>query len=209
MPLDFNVAEMATRMRRALGVRGRMPLTADETTVGVYQLADLEKAPWRNDGRSFRFFNVITPTAGQFASHAITNAGTRPFVIDELYIFAGTILTIQMGFGQTGLGGVTTKGGITGELRAGTIDGVEQPGAGFPFEKSNEIAVVSYDTAVSTAGALLQIDGSFTMAAGELKSFPNLDVTVQPPKAGNVPGYLVASTVITASLTVFGRARLY
>jgi hypothetical protein len=208
MPLDFNVAEMATRMRRALGVRGRIPLTADETTVGVYQLADLEKSPWRQAGRSYRCFVNTAPTAGQYGTVAITNSGTRPFVIEELGIFAGGICIVQTGFGQVGLAGSSPLPAITGELMSGAIDGVEPPSQVFT-ERNSGLTIIRYDTAVATNIGQVQADTNFSMANGEKIIFSNLDVTVQPPKGTAIPGYLISSLTVTVSMNVWARVRMY
>lgn len=47
--LDFNVGELAARLRRALGVRGRMPLGLDEHVVPVTLTADVSIPPWRTN----------------------------------------------------------------------------------------------------------------------------------------------------------------
>ena len=47
--LEFNVGELATRLRTALGVRGRMPLGLDEHVIPVTLTADVTGPPWRKN----------------------------------------------------------------------------------------------------------------------------------------------------------------
>lgn len=47
--LEFNVGELVTRLRRALGVRGRMPLGLDEHVIPVTLTADVSVPPWRTN----------------------------------------------------------------------------------------------------------------------------------------------------------------
>lgn len=47
--LEFNVGELVTRLRKALGVRGRMPLGLDEHVIPVTLTADVSGPPWRSN----------------------------------------------------------------------------------------------------------------------------------------------------------------
>lgn len=47
--LEFNIGELATRLRSALGVRGRMPLGLDEHTIATILTADVSGPPWRKN----------------------------------------------------------------------------------------------------------------------------------------------------------------
>lgn len=47
--LEFNVGELATRLRSALGVRGRIPLGLDEHVIPVAITADVNAPPWRTN----------------------------------------------------------------------------------------------------------------------------------------------------------------
>jgi hypothetical protein len=51
--LEFNVGELAQRVRRLLSVRGRMPLDLDERCSINVQSMDCGTAPWRSDGSEF------------------------------------------------------------------------------------------------------------------------------------------------------------
>lgn len=69
--LEFNVGELATRLRKALGVRGRMPLGLDEHVVPVTIAADLSGAPWRTN-----------PVHGEGAQNAVFgNLATSDWLI--------------------------------------------------------------------------------------------------------------------------------
>lgn len=58
--LEFNVGELVTRLRRSLGVRGRMPLGLDEHVVPVTLAADVNCPPWRT--------NPVFAQAGAYVS---------------------------------------------------------------------------------------------------------------------------------------------
>lgn len=60
--LEFNVGELATRLRSALGVRGRIPLGLDEHVVPTVLSADLSVPPWRR--------NPVFSSGGAFYSRA-------------------------------------------------------------------------------------------------------------------------------------------
>lgn len=47
--LEFNIGELTTRLRKALGVRGRMPLGLDEHVIPVTLTADVTGPPWRTN----------------------------------------------------------------------------------------------------------------------------------------------------------------
>lgn len=65
--LEFNVGELTTRLRRALGVRGRMPLGLDEHTIAAVITADVTTPPWRSN-----------PVFCQGASsHVVATGGNR------------------------------------------------------------------------------------------------------------------------------------
>lgn len=51
MALEFNVGELATRLRASLGVRGRMPLALDEYVIPVALAANVTTPPWRSNPR--------------------------------------------------------------------------------------------------------------------------------------------------------------
>lgn len=49
MPLQIQLGELADRLRRALLVKGRLPLALDETVVPVVSLGDASQAPYAKD----------------------------------------------------------------------------------------------------------------------------------------------------------------
>lgn len=62
MPLGFGSGELADRMRRALDIRGRIPLAVDEVVVPVALVSEPQSAPFRISGR--RCFAGSSPGAG-------------------------------------------------------------------------------------------------------------------------------------------------
>lgn len=65
MPLEFQVGEVADRLRRGLTVRGRMPLELDERVVPVTLVEDVSLAPWRGEGHAWEVsFLISLPGAG-------------------------------------------------------------------------------------------------------------------------------------------------
>lgn len=73
MALDFNVGELATRLRAALGVRGRIPLALDEYVIPVTVAANVTVPPWRRNPVFGQGSALITsPTVGNFARVVLT-----------------------------------------------------------------------------------------------------------------------------------------
>lgn len=70
--LEFNVGELTSRLRRALGVRGRMPLGLDEHVIPVALTADVSVPPWRT--------NPVFATGGESAVYSNSTSGNRPLV---------------------------------------------------------------------------------------------------------------------------------
>lgn len=52
MPLPFGTGELASRVRRALDLRGRIPFMLDEVVVPVQLVHDATTAPFRRSGRT-------------------------------------------------------------------------------------------------------------------------------------------------------------
>lgn len=75
MALPFNVGEISARLRRALSVRGRMPLDLDERVAIQITGLDAAVAPWRQDGCSWQLVRTITAVAAQFPEVTFFNTG--------------------------------------------------------------------------------------------------------------------------------------
>ena len=212
MPLDFNVAEIATRLRRSLGVRGRMPLTLDETQVGVIIGADATRSPFRTTSKVYRIWNSVAPTAGNFAAIELVNGAGGPLVIEQLFLVnrsAAIAAVVIAGFstpliaapqavfapitGEVGVGGETNLFGITA-----------------PFERNRSALSNSYDLAASSTGALIQQDFNFTIAALDQIILP-VDITLYPSQSAPglfQLGYLVACNTASAQLAVGMQVRM-
>lgn len=63
MPLGFGSGELADRMRRALDIRGRIPLAVDEVVVPVALVSEPQAPPFRISGRRC-FFAAATAAGG-------------------------------------------------------------------------------------------------------------------------------------------------
>lgn len=77
--LEFNIGELATRLRKALGVRGRMPLGLDEHVIPVTLSADVTIPPWRSN-----------PVLGQSGTYEETGVIGRTAVISCAFRAIGT-----------------------------------------------------------------------------------------------------------------------
>jgi len=207
MPVDFNTGESATKLRRALNLKGSLPLTLDETGVGVYQIADLDVSPYRLTGRSLRCWGNKVPTVGQFAAISFRNQGQRPLVIEQAYVNVGGALTLTWGF-ATPAGAPTTAAAITGELAtSGTIDSPVPPVAG--VERSQSLIANQWDTVASLGASVIQPDFSLVFAGGGSLFLDNLDITLQPWTVTNGIEYLFYSSTVTFGLGVGIRVRSY
>lgn len=67
MPLVIQQSEVADRLRRFLGLRGRSPISLDETMVPVVIEADLSQAPYRKEGLSGDMFISKGAVAAEFS----------------------------------------------------------------------------------------------------------------------------------------------
>lgn len=61
--LEFNVGEVVTRLRIALGVRGRMPLGLDEVVIPTIRVEDLGRPPFRVQPVEFHGYVAVTTAA--------------------------------------------------------------------------------------------------------------------------------------------------
>lgn len=84
MSLEFNIGEYANRARKALGVRGRIPLDVDERLSFQVALADLDRAPWRQDGARFGVWLQAGAVAANFSNFAIGCVGANTIVVDRI-----------------------------------------------------------------------------------------------------------------------------
>ena len=208
MPLDFNVAEIATRLRRALTVRGRIPLTVDETVVSVVTGQNLDVSPFRATGRSFRVFRNQTPTVGQFAAVCFRNLGSKPIVIEDIWVYTGLALTITYGLGQLTSAIAQTGNGNTGELigAAGIDSGL---GNQIGVERSSVLQVNTADTVAAIPGQITAVDLAITTVNAQFVETKGVDITLQPSGNGIFTDYMIVSSTPTSPLAAGCRARCY
>jgi hypothetical protein len=88
VPLDIQTGGFAEKMRRALGVRGRMPFRLDETVIPTVEVNRLDLPPYRTDASDFATNIDITQVAAEFAFGGVklpaSSAGA--VVIDQLMV---------------------------------------------------------------------------------------------------------------------------
>lgn len=83
--LDFNITEVASRLVRGAGVRGRIRPTLDDGIIPVAELMDYSSAPYRLDEQKY-FAGIMTPNFVPANGHGIAIQNASQFqVIVEWY----------------------------------------------------------------------------------------------------------------------------
>jgi hypothetical protein len=95
--LDFNVGEVAQRVRNLLTIKGRMPLGLDESIVATVLAADSTLPPWRRTPyRIYGTLSVNNTTVGEYASAELhtfnLNVGAT-VVVDRVQIIGASFIT--------------------------------------------------------------------------------------------------------------------
>lgn len=121
MPFPFGTGELATRIRRALDARGRIPLTFDEVIVPVFQAVDGTRAPFRFSGRRAQTAQFQAAVAGQFARFILSNPTPIDQVLRRIIPFSANV--------ATGVGAIGVGPGVTAGLPLFTTEGVDAPNA--------------------------------------------------------------------------------
>lgn len=92
--LDFNIGEIASRLVRGAGVRGRVPLTLDDGVLPVVQVADYTRAPFRLDERKYHGGRAVSNSGvGVFSQIKICNNSLLPVVVEQITLCNRTALT--------------------------------------------------------------------------------------------------------------------
>jgi len=91
--LEFNVGEIATRLRGALGVRGRIPLGLDEHVVPTVEVGNVSGPPFRRQGvrasGGNRFsFGTLNSFAGVILQYDPVRTTNAYFVVDRIDVEA-------------------------------------------------------------------------------------------------------------------------
>ena len=199
--LDFNISEMATRLKRGLSVRGRIPLTLDETNVGTYQLLNMDATPWRTTGRAFGTGGNITPTVGRFAGITLTNSGPKPMVIKRLVIQNSgvAVMNLSCGFGNVIGAAVNTFGGMTGEVAAQAFDSLAPP-TQLAIDINNNVLLRTYDVVASLSASQAIPDVYLQLAPSGQLVLEQADLTLSPSQLAGGTSYIIASNTVTQSL---------
>jgi hypothetical protein len=104
MPLDIQSGTLVEKMRRALGLRGRVPLRCDETLVPVLQVTDLDEPPNRSildgyavccaaykaaDAVNYSFVGIELPSTqtGALVVHGTVLCGRAAVSLRTLFLF--------------------------------------------------------------------------------------------------------------------------
>ena len=198
MGLPFNVGELATRLRRGLGVRGRIPLDVDERVIAAAGVSDLTTPPYR------------TPDVGGIvlAHHAETfgGAGSQNLTIrndtlaggpfgNDLLVLRELIIQTSNPTGITiryGVGSISTPGAISDSFRELETEG---PGS------------CSYRLCTGGVLGFTHVQGACNAAVAPA-TFPLGNVIF--PTQGNNRVFaveVVATSAVTARVTI--RASLY
>lgn len=99
MALQFNSGELATRIRRFLGTRGRTDLGLDETVVPTVVMQLQDRAPFRNSGyQAHRHINA--PVGVGLSSAVIDNLrGGGPVVVETVGLAALAGAAVKVFYG--------------------------------------------------------------------------------------------------------------
>lgn len=118
MSLEFNVGEVAQRVRRALAVRGRMPLDLDERCGIQVQGLDADRAPYRGlDGAAcYGVFTAPVGGATQYVGVIIQPGRTSTLVVRKLTFSVGSTGLDVMGSVVADAGVAATQLAIRPEI---------------------------------------------------------------------------------------------
>lgn len=88
--LEFNIGELASRLRSSLGVRGRIPLGLDEHVVPVTITSRIDTPPWRrNPVFGQAALSCFTTTPGNFASITLAFSFGVSGVANSKFVITG------------------------------------------------------------------------------------------------------------------------
>ena len=127
MPLVIQASEISDRLRRFLGVRGRVPIGLDETMVAMVLEADLSQAPYRQEGLSGDMHVAKGAVAAEFSYIFWGPAlAACTLIVDRLIItnVNATTQLLQIGYQDTVGGVAQPTTAFSGEQRT---DGASPP----------------------------------------------------------------------------------
>lgn len=104
--LEFNVAELVSRLRSSLKVRGRLPLTVDDSAIVTVTGLDATRAPYRASEQRYRMNLPSNPgVAAEYPVFALINNTQRAVVLEELEVFTrqATVLFVNSLWGAQGV----------------------------------------------------------------------------------------------------------
>lgn len=159
--LPFNVGEIASRIVRGAGVRGRTKLTLDDNVVQVIQVGDYTRPPFRQDECSYFASSRTANAAGDGEVFMIQNDSPKTIVVEwfRLLNFAAAAQTIKVAIWQ--------KGGFA----VNTISTI-------PFRTSEKVSGNIAQPLVNAPQVLL-VDGR--VAGGILNAGPQVDDFILTP----------------------------
>lgn len=174
MSLEFNVGEVAQRVRRALAVRGRMPLDLDERCSIQVQGLDADRAPYRGlDGAScYGLFQAPVGGATQYVGIIVDPGLASTLVVRSLRIRHGGVAVLDIYAAVIASGGLpSTQLLYRPEIFTRSPFSLTRGPAG--FQAALSVAGTPFLTA---AGSLM----SMTCLAGQDSQQYAADITVGP-----------------------------
>ena len=197
MSLEFNVGELANRVRKALGSRGRIPLDLDERVSLEVVLADLDQAPWRADGARWGQWITLGAVAGNFTDISIAApGGNTTLVVDTIIHYAAAVPGSI--FGK--VVNAPTRAYVAIQVPE-TFSGRTAGGAADPENKG----AASYASVVVAANtlALLGLD-YFSRIEVAGQQFQSVEITVPPGWE-----FLLENQTVNLATTVYVGGRAY
>lgn len=150
MPFPFGTGELATRIRRALDARGRIPLTFDEVVVPTFLAVDGTRPPFRYSGRRAGAGLIQAAVAGQFARFRLINDTPVDQVLDRVLLVNPTAPGIIWAVG-------VGAGAAAGGTPLMTTEGIDDPAVAV-FRRVGMRLLA--DTVAATSLAVTFIQGS-------------------------------------------------
>jgi hypothetical protein len=203
VPLEFNVGELARRLRVSLGVRGRIPLDLDERVAANINALNADAAPFRQDGARFYGGQSLGASAANLSTIAIGNQSINAgalHVIDGIWITnAEAVITgVNIGWVTFALGLVRfcrypEKGNPLGQTTGEISYGLGPCGI-----LSGQQAA----PAVTVSDISLIIPPSTTV-------YVPLEVTIQNPAGAGTIAYGVESSAVNKSIYAYFTGRTY
>jgi hypothetical protein len=117
--LPIQSGELAARLRRFFHLVGRVPAVLDETTVPVINVGDLDRAPWREDPRTFIGWGNFDGAGAGLVNwvvfqHQLGHPGCSCItksrvIVREASSASGAAVYLMVGFSDVAVGGAVQE----------------------------------------------------------------------------------------------------